>query len=88
MNPKNAGPDYTGDQPQDAGPAQDETLEKRRNRPFRLKVGQSRVTMDSLGEGGRPMRDPARSSSQCEDPQALTDGLPGAPENVSARGTT
>jgi hypothetical protein len=39
MNPKNAGSDHAGDQPQDVGPEQDEKIDKRR-----------KVAVNRLGE--------------------------------------
>jgi hypothetical protein len=51
MDPKNASPDYAGDQPQDAGPEQDEKTKKRRNRPIHFnEVGRSRVLKEEVAK--------------------------------------
>jgi len=52
MDQKNASPDYAGDQPQDAGPEQDEKTKKRRNRPIQFnEVARNRVAVNWLGAG-------------------------------------
>ena len=55
MDQKNASPDYAGDQPQDAGPEQDEKTKKRRNRPIHFNESRAEQGGGELAGSRRPV---------------------------------